>query len=132
MSQTTMTTYAITKLYVNDRLAVQHTNLTIKRTSNIQKQHTVNLGLSGGSPGAAEMEISLDSAIPSAGMEFDFGQYIANVVDSNGKFVKLTAVGNGNKTLTGEFMVMDDDVAQGVDANAKQTVNFVGPMQQWV
>jgi len=132
MSQTTMQTYAVHKVYVNDRLSVQHTNLTIKRTSNIQKQHTVNLGLSGGSPGAAEMEISIDFAEPAVGMEFDFGTYIANVVDSSGRFVKLTIVGNGNKTLTGDFMVMDDDIAQGVDTNAKQTVNFAGPMQQWV
>jgi hypothetical protein len=34
MPQTTMGVYAILKLYVNDRLAVQHTNITIKRTSN--------------------------------------------------------------------------------------------------
>jgi hypothetical protein len=78
------------------------------------------------------MDIALDSAVPAVGFEFDLGQYIQNVVDESGRFVKLTILGNGNKTLTGEFMVMDDDASHGVDANAKQTINFVGPMQQWV
>jgi len=130
--QTTLGKYALCKVYVNDRLAVEETNVTIKRESRTTEVDTVNKGLSGGSQGSGRMTITLDSAVPAAGIEHDLGDYIANVVDSSGGFPRITITGNGNKTLVTQGMAMDDDLSHGVDQNAKQTVNFTCQMAQWI
>lgn len=91
----------------------QESSMTIDSTTGSQPVKTVQLGYAGESPGSAMTEISVDTAIPASGFEFDPTQLMAGL--SSCKFV----INGANSLLQFEGFIISSTLSHGVDSEAK-------------
>lgn len=60
------------ELYLNGRLLAEITKYTINHQGNLNEVNTTVKGLAGMADGPLKVEINITSAMPKAGMEFDY------------------------------------------------------------
>lgn len=125
-----MALYTNARMEINSTLMLQVTSLEVTRNSGAIDQHTMPLGWAGESPGSPMMNIRADNAVPSAGLEFDAGVYMASLTE-----VSVT-IYLDNQTLTTRGIINQDTLRKGVDQNASYSFEMKAkftPIQgQWL
>jgi hypothetical protein len=118
-------TYTKAVVYVNSSLLSEEASVTIKRMSGAQPVKTTAKGLSGFSPGAPMMTISVSNAVPSADFELDPGKMIEGV-----EIAEVTIFAAG-RTLTSKGAILDDNFSHAVETASKLDFEFTGQFAQW-
>lgn len=122
-------TYSLGAVYITTpdagtkRLS-QGGSVTIKRSTNSQPVHTLE-GYSGESPGSAQTEITVESAVPDAGFEFDPGDYIEGLIPI--KFTIFTA----SSSLSFDGFIITDTLNFAADAVTKLSWEGRGSLATW-
>lgn len=117
--------YTEAYVYIDGRLLAEEASLTISRATNSQAVNTVAKGYGGESPGAASIEISVESAVPSADFDLNPGSFMQTL-----KPVELTVFAAG-KTLTSKGFIISDSFTHGVNTAASISFQFRGSFQDW-
>lgn len=107
-------------------LLSQEQSIQIDRTTNSQAVSTVANGYSGESPGAAMIEVTVESAVPAPGLEFDAGKKMAGLIPTS-----LFTIGAGGKQLKGQCMIISDSIKHSVNSPTAYTFRARGPMALW-
>jgi hypothetical protein len=107
-------------------LLSQEQSVQVERTTNSQAVSTVANGYSGESPGAAMIEVTVESAVPSGGFEFDAGKKIAALLPTN-----LFTIGPGGKQLKGQCFIISDSIKHAVNSATAYTFRARGPLAMW-
>lgn len=118
--------YALAYVLVDGSILAQEGSVTVKRSTNSQAVHTVALGYSGESPGAAMVEIQVKSAVPSADFEMNPGKYMKAL-----KEVEIGILGPGGKQLTARGFITEDTFSHSVGAESSLDFSFRGKMKDW-
>ena len=71
------TKYAYATIEVENMLLAEEASITVDRMTNSQPIFTTIHGYNGESPGSLVCELSVESAVPSAGFEMDSGPFMA-------------------------------------------------------
>lgn len=108
------------EIYVNARLLAEASKLTVTVTSNDQKVMTMKKGLAGFSDGPTESSITVESAIPRKGYEYDF----VNAV--NKKLAVRIVVKSGGKRHSFNGRFSQAEWSNSVDAPSLITGQFMG------
>jgi hypothetical protein len=112
---------------VNGSLLSQEQSIQVDRATNSQPVSTVPNGYSGESPGAAMIEVTVESAVPQVtGFEFDAGASLGGLIP-----VQLYTLGPGGKTLKGECFIISDSIRHSVNNPMQYTFRARGPLAFW-
>lgn len=103
--------YSVLFFVGNGTLFAEEQKLDFRRTAGAQRVLTVLKGLAGLSPGAGLFEFDVTNAIPSAGLEFDMGRYIAGMIPINVQVL----LGSSGKSAKGKAFIEHDSGSHGVD-----------------
>jgi hypothetical protein len=117
--------YTNAAVYIQGALLLQATSVTIDRKTGAQPQLTLAGGFVGMSPGAPMMEISFANAVPSAGMEFDPGEFM--------KLLSTTAftIFAGNRSLTTTGFVTEDSFKKAANSEAVLDIKMTCVFAEW-
>lgn len=126
MATTNLQQYAFFTSYIDGALLSEATSVSIARDSKASQVDTITKGFSGMSPGAAMMSVSLECAIPTAGIEYNPGKVIKGVT-----VVDITIAGAG-KTLSTKGFITKDDISYSVNGEAKIKIEAVCEYADWV
>lgn len=120
---------AYTLLFVTagGALLAQEQSVQVDRATNSQAVNTVANGYSGESPGAAMCEITVESAVPSGGMEFDAGKVMASLTST-----PVFVIGAAGKQLKGNVQIISDSMKHSVNSATQYTFRARAPLAQWV
>lgn len=118
--------YTLLFEYVDGALLAQEHSISIDRTTNSQPVSTVPGGYSGESPGAAMTDVTVESAVPAAGFEFDAGRKMVGLLPA-----KLYTLGPGGKQLKGDCFIISDSLRHGVNQAATYSFKARGPFRLW-
>lgn len=108
------------EIYVNARLLAEASKCTVTVVSNDQKVMTMKRGLAGFSDGPTESSISIESAIPRKGYEFDF----VNAV--NKKLTVRIVVKSGGKRHQFSGRFSQAEWSNSVDSPSMISAQFQG------
>lgn len=117
--------YTDVSVYVNGRLLIESTSISVNRKSGSQPVNTQAKGFAGMSPGSPMMEITIENAVPSADFELDAGSFIRNM-DVN-EFMFFAA----GKSLTTNGFFTDDSFSGAVDTASKLSQNIMAEFAEW-
>lgn len=108
------------ELYLNGKLLAEVTKYTVNHMGNLNKVVTTKKGLAGTAAGPLEVEISVTSAMPKAGMELD---YYSALVNRTAMTFRRRAHGQ-----TRSYTVKADGLDESYDASnaADATVKLIG------
>lgn len=123
MSASNVQLYALLFVVPNGTLLAEEQSIDVSRTSNSQAVATVAKGYAGESPGAAMIEVDVQSAIPSGGFEFDMGSKIAGLIP-----IDVQVLGPGGKSTNGKMFVVSDSIRHGVNQEAKYSFKARGAL----
>jgi len=118
--------YALLYVLVNQSILTEEGSININRTTNSQPVNTVAKGYAGESPGAAMVEIQVDSAVPSAGFEMNPGEFMKNL-----KECEIGVMGPGGKQLTAVGFIVSDSFSHSVNQESKLSFTFRGKFVDW-
>lgn len=117
--------YALMYFVGNGTLFVEETKFDFRRTAGAQRVMTVAKGFAGLSPGAQLFEFDVTEAIPSAGLEFDMGRYIAGNIP-----IDVQAwIGTGGKIAKGKAFIEHDSGSHAVDTPSQYMFSGVMGLQ---
>lgn len=105
--------YTLCAVYVDSALLSEESQVSIDVQSRAQEINTVAKGFAGLSPGAAKIELSVDSSIPAADFEFNPGSRLRTL-----QVVEFTIFAAG-RTLTTKGFITSYTVSHGVNGDAK-------------
>lgn len=111
--------YTLVSCYIDGSGLLEEGSITIDVSSNAQPVNTVGKGFAGMSPGAATVAVSIDSAIPAAGFEFNPGDYTRTL-----KIVEFTAFAAG-KTMTTKGFLTDYSLTHAVNSESKLSMKLM-------
>lgn len=117
--------YTITESYWNGSKLTESTTVKVSRMSNAQIIETIARGFAGISPGAARIEVTIDSAMPAADLELNPGPFI-----KKNEAGELTLYASG-RTLSSKGFMMSDDVSGGVNSPSTISFTFIGEYAEW-
>lgn len=117
--------YTFAEVYVDGRKLMEQASVKVTRDSKAQPVYTVARKFAGMSPGAEELMISIESAVPASDFELNPGAYIKAM-----KPVKLTIFAGGRTLETNGFFTKDD-FSHSVNAEAKLSFDFMGEFADW-
>ena len=110
----------------------EEASISIDRNTNSQAVFTTVKGYSGESPGAGVCELSVDSAVPSAGMELDPGVFMSALcLNTSGQgangvnFIIHLATGN---VLNFKGYIYSDNFSHSVNAPSKLSFKARGKL----
>lgn len=131
MAASNLQKYATGQLYLGPQggspvLQLEMQSFTIKRSSGATGVDTAAKGFAGQSPGSPKMTISVQSAVPAAGMEFDPGTYIKNLD------VADIVIFAASRTLSTSGFINDDTFSYSVNSEGKIDMEIVAQMAEWV
>jgi hypothetical protein len=131
MSATNLQKYTIAQVYIGPQggspgLQLEAQSITVKRMSGASDVDTGAKGFAGQSPGSPKMTITVTSAVPAAGIEFDPGSYIKNLDVAD---IVVFAFG---KTLASSGFINDDTFAYSVNSEGKLDFEVKCQMAEWV
>jgi len=121
-----LSVYTLLFVTANGALLAEEQNVTIDRTTNSQAINTVPGGYSGESPGAGMTEVTVVSAVPATGIEFDAGPTMAALLPA-----QLYTLGPGGKTLKGDCFIISDSIRHGANQAAEYTFRARGKYTLW-
>jgi len=107
--------YAIMFIEIDGILQLEETDVTLNRDPKLLPQYTVAKRLAGVSPGAGDMTLDVNSALPTAGAEF-LEQFTAGPTKRQFRLV------SGMMSITTDGWITKDVERHGV--NKEATVNF--------
>ncbi len=107
------------------KLLMEEASVTINRTTNAQPVVTVQKGLAGFSRGAAQTDITVESAVHSEDFEMDPGPFMDELLP-----VKFTIFAAG-KTMTFNGTILKDNFSHAANTNSKLSFEASGQMAQW-
>lgn len=111
--------YSNCEVYLNSGLLAEEASVSIEKKSGLNPVFTVVNGLSGMTLGAATMEVSIESAVPSADFEFNPDGYMAV-----GEPLDLRIVMANRETNTKGF-ITDASYAHGANDASKLTMKLL-------
>ncbi len=115
--------YALLFFGANGTLFAEEEEIDTRRTAGAQRVFTVMKGLAGLSPGAALIEVTVRSAVPNGGFEFDMGKFILGYVPVN-----CQVWGPGGTNVKASFFIEHDSLRHGVNQPASYSFDGVAPM----
>jgi hypothetical protein len=118
--------YTKVEVYLDGTLLSEEASVKVARKSGANNVFTVAKGFAGRSPGSPMLEISIESAVPAAGFEFNAGKAIKNQ-----EVHELTLFAAG-VTLTTKGFFDTDDLNHAVNSESKLSLSFVGEIADWV
>ena len=118
--------YASAAVLVEGLFLTQESSVTVARTTNSQAVNTVALGYAGESPGAAMVEITISSAVPSADFELNPGKFM-----KRNQEVEIGILGPGGKQLTARGFIISDNFQHAVNSASSLEFQFRGKMVDW-
>lgn len=131
MAASNLQKYTIAQAYIGPQggspvLQLEMQSVTVKRSSGATGVDTAAKGFAGQSPGSPKMTISMQSAVPAAGMEFDPGTYIKSLDVAD---IVIFAAG---KTLATSGFINDDTFSYSVNSEGKLDMEIVAQISEWV
>jgi hypothetical protein len=122
--------YSSVSVYITGvGLLTEEASVTMKRASNAQIVKTVAKGFAGVSRGAAMTTITVSSAVPVLGFEFDPSTYLKFNSVVQFQLVLGDPDHGASKQCTMNGFIIDDDISHAVDANSKLDFTFItGPV----
>lgn len=102
-------TYTKFSMFLKDVLLAEASSVEVSFTPNTQPVTTTEKGLSGFSAGAGMMTIKVESAMPRAGVEFDYVEAAYN------RTVLDVVIFRAGKKLKTQGVIMDASESGGVD-----------------
>jgi len=117
--------YTLAEVYWNGRKLAEEASVKVARDSKAQVVATVARGFAGMSPGAKDISISVENAVPAADFELNPGEYIDGLVAG-----EITVFAAG-KTLSSKGFIIKDDFSHAVNSEAKLSFDFVGEFADW-
>lgn len=117
--------YTLCEVYWNGRKLCEEASVKLTRDSKAQPVSTVARGFAGMSPGAKDLTISVENAVPAAAFEFNPGETIAELQVGE---ITLFAAG---KTLSSKGFITKDDFSHAVNSEAKLSFEFMGEFADW-
>ncbi len=118
--------YAQAAVLVDGLFLTQESSVQVARATNSQPVNTVALGYAGESPGAAMVEITVSSAVPSADFELNPGKFMKRLQE-----VELGILGPGGKQLNARGFIISDNFQHAVNSASSLEFSFRGKMKDW-
>lgn len=110
------------EIQVNGRTLAEATKVTIRVMSNDFEVNTMHQGLAGFGDGPGKTEVTIESAVPKRGYEFDFVEAVRAK-----KTVTIVSKSAGRRHRT-EGRIKDAEWSNQTDAPTLLTANFSGKM----
>jgi len=112
--------YSLAYVLVDGAILTEEGSVTVNRATNSQAVNTVAKGYAGESPGAANCEIQVTSAVPSADFEMNPGKYMKGL-----KEVEIGVLVAG-KQLTAKGFIISDSFKHSVNNESSLDFSFRG------
>ncbi len=112
--------YTLAYVLVDGAILTEEGSVTVNRATNSQPVNTVAKGYAGESPGAANVEIMVTSAVPSADFEMNPGRYMKGL-----KEVEIGVLVAG-KQLTAKGFIISDSFKHSVNNESSLDFTFRG------
>lgn len=110
--------YTKFSLFLRGQLLAEAQSCDINHTGGWQDIITIEKGLSGFSPGAQMCTIKIDSAVPRAGVEFDFRQAM-----QDGEILEVVCF-RGSKKVKTKGIIKDVSETGGADKPSTMSINM--------
>lgn len=120
------TLYTLLYATVENALLAEEQSIDMKRIGGGQIVGTVAKRFAGISPGMSLCQITITSAVPVGGFEYDPGQVIDGYVP-----VEVGIVGPGGKTGKSKGFIMEDEIKHAMNQESSHTMMFTGPFPQF-
>ena len=120
------TKYTAAFLFVDGQLAAEAQSEKTKYANGAHIVQTQAKKFAGASPGAPSFAVSVENAMPRAGIEIDYYQLAKDLTE-----VELILHRSG-KRMTSKGFIMDVDEDHGVGAQAKLSYTFQGSEPEFV
>jgi len=117
--------YTLAEVWWNGKKLMEEASVKVTRDSKAQPVSTVGRGFAGMSPGAKDITISVENAVPSATFELNPGEYIDNLLVGE---ITIFAAG---KSLVSKGFITKDDFSHAVNSEAKLSFEFMGDFADW-
>lgn len=117
--------YSLAYVLVDGAILTEEASVTVNRATNSQAVNTVAKGYSGESPGAANCEIQVTNAVPSADFEMNPGKYMKGL-----KEVEIGVLVAG-KQLTAKGFIISDSFKHSVNNESSLDFSFRGSFGDW-
>ncbi|MFA5186333.1 MAG: hypothetical protein WC551_07660 [Patescibacteria group bacterium] len=117
--------YANITVYKEGALFTEENQVRITRDYGNKPVYTVARGWAGIVKGASEIRVSIRSAVPSTGVEYDPGPDGVSCVKRTYTFVR------GGQQLTADLMVLTDETGHQVNNESEMNYDLMGKMTQW-
>lgn len=114
--------YSVMYILVEGALLAQHGSASLTRTTGSSEVKSVALGYCGETPGAPMGELSIKSAVPVAGLEFDAGKVMIAM-----KPVEIGLLSHG-KQATFKGFIIKDAVSHSVGSEESYDFDARGQM----
>lgn len=119
--------YTNASIYVDNKHLAEQASIGVDRKTNSQQVFTQGrMGLGGITPGAAYIEIKVESAVPAVDFEMDPGQFF-----TDGLRKCDVTVFAGGRSLTSEGWILDDNFSVAVNSEAKLSFTIICEMAKW-
>lgn len=110
--------YTKFSMFMRGQLLAEAQSCDITHTGGWQDIITIEKGLSGFSPGAQMATVKIDSAVPRAGVEFDFRQAM-----QDGEILDVVAY-RGSKKMKTKGIIKDVSETGGADKASTMSINM--------
>lgn len=117
--------YSLAFVTVAGALLTEEASVTVHRRTNSNAVNTVAKGYAGESPGAANCEIQVKNAVPSADFEMNPGPYMKSL-----QSVEIGVIAAG-KQITVPGFIVEDTFTHGVNQEAMLDFTFRGVFPDW-
>jgi hypothetical protein len=121
--------YSVIYCTAQGKLLAEEVNVTINRNPQAIKVETVVKALAGLSPGAAFMEVDIESAVPSAGFELDPSIFWSDNGTPQPVEFQFFAAGS---ILTTLGWIDNDSLSHGVNTRVTQKIKIIAQYAPWV
>lgn len=110
---------------------LQAETIEIDFQSNAVKQTTLALGLAGMSPGAAEVNVKVTSAVPVDGFEFDPTQAIKALDQISFAVLACGTNNRYSRVAQGRGTIISATFKKGTNQNSSLDFTIVAPLATW-
>lgn len=117
--------YTATYVTFDGKLLAEEASVTIDKKSGLNPVYTVAKGFAGMAVGANSIEMTIESAAPSADFEVNPDPYL-----QTGKMVEIGAVMSGRQ-MVGKMFLTDATYSHAVNQESKLTMKLMGAFKPW-
>lgn len=117
--------YTLAFVTVGGAILTEEASVTVHRRTNSNAVNTVAKGYAGESPGAANCEVQVKNAVPSADFELNPGPYMKAL-----QSVEIGVIAAGKQIIVPGFII-EDTFQHGVNQEATLEFSFRGVFPDW-